>query len=113
MADVAGSGTTAGNAALYKKVAWRIMPFLMLIYVVAFIDRTNIGVAQLTFIKDLGFNITIYGTGAGLFYLGYAALEIPSNMALFRYGARATLLAIMLLWGVACMALAMITTPLS
>lgn len=86
--------------AVYRKVLWRIMPFLMLCYVVAFIDRANIGFAKLHFITDLGFNDAIYGIGAGIFYVGYILFEVPSNMVLHKNGVRQTLLRIMLLWGV-------------
>lgn len=86
--------------AVYRKVLWRIMPFLMLCYIVAFIDRANIGFAKLHFITDLGFNDAIYGIGAGIFYVGYILFEVPSNMVLHKSGVRQTLLRIMLLWGV-------------
>lgn len=86
--------------AVYRKVLWRIMPFLMLCYIVAFIDRANIGFAKLHFITDLGFNDAIYGIGAGIFYVGYILFEVPSNMVLHKNGVRQTLLRIMLLWGV-------------
>ena len=86
--------------AVYRKVLWRIMPFLMLCYIVAFIDRANIGFAKLHFVTDLGFNDAIYGIGAGIFYVGYILFEVPSNMVLHKNGVRQTLLRIMLLWGV-------------
>ena len=85
--------------AVYRKVLWRIMPFLMLCYIVAFIDRANIGFAKLHFITDLGFNDAIYGIGAGIFYVGYILFEVPSNMVLHKNGVRQTLLRIMVLWG--------------
>lgn len=86
--------------AVYRKVLWRIMPFLMLCYIVAFIDRANIGFAKLHFVTDLGFNDAIYGIGAGIFYVGYILFEVPSNMVLHKNGVRQTLLRIMVLWGV-------------
>lgn len=85
--------------AAYRKVLWRIMPFLMLCYVVSFIDRSNVGFAKLHFIADLGFNDAIYGIGAGIFYVGYILFEVPSNMVLHKSGVRLTLLRIMVLWG--------------
>src|ERR1043165_4914300 len=103
-ADVpAGTVTLASTN---RKVALRIMPLLVIAYIVAFIDRADIGFAKLGFVKDLGFNETIYGFGAGIFYLGYILLEVPSNMYLAKIGARATFLRIMILWGLACAALA-------
>jgi MFS family permease len=102
---------TPAATALYRKVAWRIMPLLVVTYVVAFIDRTNIGFAKLGFMGDLKFGGAVYGFGAGIFYLGYVLLEIPSNLYLHRVGARKTLLRIMLLWGACCTALALVTSP--
>ena len=92
--------------ATYRKVLWRIMPFMMLCYIVSFIDRANIGFAKLHFITDLKFNDAIYGVGAGIFYVGYILFEVPSNMLLHKRGVRQTLLRIMVLWGIlsTCMA---------
>lgn len=86
--------------ATYNKVLWRLMPFLMLCYIVSFIDRSNIGFAKLHFITDLKLNDAIYGIGAGIFYVGYILFEVPSNMLLHRRGVRQTLLRIMILWGI-------------
>ncbi len=96
--------------ATYSRIKWRILPFLMICYVIAFIDRTNIGVAKLAFTRDLGFDEAVYGFGAGIFYLGYVLLEIPSNFYLARIGIRKTLLRIMLIWGLCCSALALMST---
>jgi D-galactonate transporter len=101
-------GASAG--AVYSKIQWHIMPFLILCYVVAFIDRTNIGVAKLGFVHELGFDEAIYGFGAGIFYLGYILLEIPSNYLLGRVGIRKTLLRIMVLWGACCSVMAFMST---
>lgn len=95
----------------YRKIAVRILPFLVLCYVLAYVDRTNIGIAKLDFTKTLGFSETEYGVGASIFYLGYILFEIPSNMYLARVGMRRTLLRIMILWGVACAAMALMTLP--
>ncbi|KQN70224.1 MFS transporter [Duganella sp. Leaf61] len=103
----------AAADAVYRKVLWRLMPLLMLCYVVSFIDRSNIGFAKLHFVHDLGFTETIYGIGAGIFYVGYILFEVPSNMYLHRVGVRATLLRIMVLWGLCSAAMAFMTTPLS
>ncbi|MCP5145953.1 MAG: MFS transporter [Gammaproteobacteria bacterium] len=87
------------------------MPFLIVCYVIAFIDRSNIGFAKLQFTGDLGFSESIYGFGAGIFYIGYIFLEIPSNLHLSRHGVRKTLLRIMVLWGLCCAGLAFMATP--
>jgi MFS family permease len=99
--------------AVYRRILWRLMPFLMLCYVVSFIDRSNIGFAKLHFVKDLGFDDAIYGIGAGIFYVGYILLEVPSNMYLHKVGVRATLLRIMVLWGACCAAMAFMASPMS
>jgi len=84
---------------LYRKVAWRLIPFLLACYTVAIIDRFNIGFAKLQFLQDLKMNDAIFGLAAGIFSIGYVALEVPSNLLLDRIGARKTLLRIMVLWG--------------
>lgn len=109
--ELAGSGESLADAT-YRKVLWRLMPFLIVCYVVAFIDRSNIGFAKLQFTQDLGFSEAVYGFGAGIFYIGYILCEIPSNLFLAKYGVRKTLLRIMVLWGLCCVALAFMTTPL-
>lgn len=98
--------------ATYRKVLWRIMPFMMLCYVVSFIDRANIGFAKLHFMADLNFTDAIYGIGAGIFYAGYIILEVPSNMSLHKVGVRKTLLRIMVLWGLFSAGMALMQTPM-
>ena len=97
--------------ALYAKVRWRLMPLLVLCYVSAFINRSNIGFAKLQFVKDLGFDEVVYGFGAGIFYAGYMIFEVPSNLYLAKRGARRTLLRIMILWGLASAGMALMQTP--
>jgi sugar phosphate permease len=97
--------------ATFRKVAWRIIPVLMISYIIAFIDRGNVGFAKLQFMGALGFNEAVYGLGGGLFYLGYSVFEVPSNLMLARTGARLTLLRIMVLWGICSAALALMTSP--
>ncbi|MGU7778584.1 MFS transporter [Burkholderia sp. PU8-34] len=83
----------------YRKVAWRLIPFLLLCYMLATIDRFNIGFAKLQFLHDLKLNDGVYGVAAGMFYIGYILFEVPSNLWLERIGVRRTLLRIMVLWG--------------
>ncbi|MDN7179239.1 MFS transporter [Caballeronia sp. SEWSISQ10-4 2] len=83
----------------YRKVAWRMIPFLLLCYMMATIDRFNIGFAKLQFLHDLKLDDGMYGIAAGIFYIGYIALEVPSNLWLVRTGVRRTLLRIMVSWG--------------
>ena len=85
--------------AVYKKTAWRLMPFLILCYVLAQIDRFNIGFAKLQFLHDLRLNDAVFGIAASAFYVGYMLFEVPSNWLLTRTGVRKTLLRIMVFWG--------------
>ena len=83
-----------------RKVAWRLVPFLGLLYFVNYLDRTNIGFAKLTMSEDLGLTETMYGLASGLFFIGYLLFEVPSNLALHRFGARRWIARIMVSWGV-------------
>jgi MFS transporter, ACS family, tartrate transporter len=73
---------------VFTKCAWRLIPFMGLLYIVSFIDRTNAGLAALTMNKDLGFSPAVYGFGAGIFFVGYALFQVPGNVILERIGAR-------------------------
>lgn len=101
--------TPAQLDATYRLIGWRLIPLLMLGYVSAYVDRSNIGFAKLQFLADLQLTETMYGIGAGLFYLGYCLFEVPSNLMLAKIGARATFLRIMVLWSLCSAALAFIT----
>ena len=83
-----------------RKITVRIVPFVMLLYFIAFIDRVNIGFAALTMNKDLGFSPTVFGFGAGIFFLGYFLFEVPSNLVLDKVGARIWIARVMITWGV-------------
>ena len=82
-----------------RKVTWRLIPFLFLLYVVAWLDRVNVGFAALQMNSDLGFSSSVYGFGAGVFFAGYALFEVPSNLVLSRVGARLWIARIMFTWG--------------
>lgn len=84
---------------LYRKITWRLLPFLLLCYVFAYLDRINIGFAKLQMQQDIGISDAVYGLGAGIFFLGYVMFEVPSNLLLARIGARRTISRIMVLWG--------------
>lgn len=84
---------------VYGKITWRLLPFLLLCYMVAQIDRFNIGFAKLQFVHDLNLNDAIFGVAASMFAVGYVIFEVPSNLMLARIGVRKTLLRIMVLWG--------------
>jgi sugar phosphate permease len=85
---------------VYRKITWRLLPFLLLCYMVAQIDRFNIGFAKLQFVHDLNLNDAIFGVAASMFAVGYVIFEVPSNLMLARIGVRKTLLRIMVLWGI-------------
>ncbi len=106
------ASSTASSDAVYRKVAWRLMPFILLCYVANYIDRTNVGIAQIHLRTDLGFSEQVYGIGVGLFFVGFILFEIPSNILLDRIGARKTLLRIMVGWGAVSAATMFVSTPL-
>ena len=97
--------------ALYARVTWRLVPFLFACYICAYLDRVNVGFAKLQMIESLNFSESIYGLGAGIFFVGYFLFEIPSNLLLHRYGARRTVTRIMIVWGLISAATLMVTTP--
>ena len=82
-----------------RKITLRIVPFVVLLYFIAFVDRVNIGVAALTMNKDLGFSPAEFGFGAGIFFLGYFLFEVPSNLVLDKVGARIWIARVMITWG--------------
>jgi D-galactonate transporter len=82
-----------------KRVAWRLLPFLLLLYIISWLDRVNVGFAKLQMSVDLGMTDQIYGLGAGIFFVGYAICEVPSNLLLARFGARLWIARIMITWG--------------
>jgi ACS family tartrate transporter-like MFS transporter len=94
----------ARRAAVISRVTRRLIPFAFICYVVAYIDRVNIGFAARELQQDLGLSATEYGLGAGLFFLGYCVFEIPSNLILDRVGARRWIARIMIVWGIVSMA---------
>ena len=93
---------------LYRKIAWRLVPFLMLLYMIAFLDRVNISFAALTMNRDLGFTESVYGFAAGVFFLSYCLFQVPANMALTRVGARRWLAILMVCWGIVTMGTAFV-----
>jgi ACS family tartrate transporter-like MFS transporter len=94
-----------------RKITLRIVPFVMLLYFIAFIDRVNIGFAALTMNKELGFSPTVFGFGAGIFFLGYFLFEVPSNLVLDKVGARIWIARVMISWGLISGAMAFVQGP--
>lgn len=101
------------EAAVVRRVAMRILPFLSIAYVVSCLDRSNIGIAALTMMPDLGMNAAQFGFGAGIFFLGYCLGEIPSNLLQVRFGARRWLARIMISWGLVSSCMALVSGPTS
>jgi D-galactonate transporter len=99
------------EARTYATVAWRIIPLLFLCYVVSYLDRVNVGFAKLQMLNDLRFSESVYGLGAGIFFLGYFVFEVPSNLIMYRVGARKWIARIMISWGVVSAAMLFVTTP--
>jgi MFS family permease len=109
--------TTLARATLetttIRRVSWRLMPFLLLAYLICYIDRVNVGFAALQMNKAVGIDPKLYGLGAGIFFVGYFILEVPSNLALERFGARTWIARIMITWGLVSAAFALIGGPVS
>ncbi|ACA19417.1 major facilitator superfamily MFS_1 [Methylobacterium sp. 4-46] len=103
---IATAGPLAGidevtERSVVRKVAWRLMPLIMICYMVAFFDRINISFAKFQLQSDLGFSNVAYGLGASMFVVGYVIFEVPSNLMLYRVGARRWIARIMISWGIA------------
>ncbi|GJE61502.1 MFS transporter [Methylobacterium trifolii] len=101
------------RAAVYAKLLRRLIPFLLLCYVAAYLDRVNVGFAKLQMLSDLKFSESVYGLGAGVFFIGYALFEVPSNMVMVRVGARVWIGRIMVTWGLVSAAMMFVTSPTS
>src|ERR1700726_3357732 len=95
------------------KVTWRLVPFLMLCYFIAYLDRVNIGFAGASMRNDLGLSAGVFGGASGIFFIAYFFFEVPSNLALDRFGARIWIARIMLTWGLISGAQAFVTGELS
>ena len=115
-AETACASHSASSAefetATYRKVTRRLIPFLVLCYVVSYLDRINVGFAKLQMLGDLGFSETVFGLGAGIFFIGYFFFEVPSNVIMHRVGARVWIARIMITWGLVSAATLLVRTPL-
>jgi len=106
------SSSDPGGDSLYRKIAWRIMPILVIGYIIAYVDRVNVSFAKLQMLDDLKFSESVYGVGAGIFFLGYVAFEIPSNIILHKVGARVWICRIIVTWGIISALTALVRTPM-
>src|SRR5690242_20481261 len=118
MSDIANTEATSIAAtsedAVFRKVSLRLLPFLLLLYVINLIDRTNIGIARLQMVDQQHLlDESAYALGAGVFYVGYLLFEVPSNLILLRIGARAWIARIMVSWGLISAAMMFVTGPWS
>ena len=98
---------------ILSKVLWRIVPFLLICYIIAYLDRVNVGIASLTMNKDLGLSPSEFGWSAGLFFFGYFLAEVPSNLVLQKVGARKWIARILITWGLLSAGTAFVTGPTS
>jgi D-galactonate transporter len=99
------------EAATYNRAAWKLIPFLLILYIISFLDRVNVGFAKLQMSTDIGLSDAVFGLGAGIFFIGYAACEIPSNLLLQRFGARFWITRILVVWGIISVSFMFVTTP--
>lgn len=100
------------TATIYRKITWKLIPFLCLCYLAAYLDRINIGLAKLQMASDLSLSETAFGLGAGLFFVGYILFEVPSNLILQRVGAKIWIARIMITWGLLSAATLLVQTPM-
>ncbi|MGA7156121.1 MAG: MFS transporter [Acidobacteriaceae bacterium] len=101
------------GARLFRKIAWRLIPYLFLLYILAYLDRVNVGFAALEMKHDLRLSNTVYGTGAGIFFLGSALFDLPSNLMLVKIGPRKWIARIMISWGVIATCMMFVRGPVS
>ena len=109
--SMAKSDGATVEAVVMRKVFWRLMPFLLAAYLIAYIDRVNVGFASLQMNKAVGIDPKTYGLGAGIFFIGYFLLEVPSNLGLEKFGASKWIARIMISWGIISGAFALIGGP--
>lgn len=105
------AGKTSAESQLYARVTLRLIPFLFMCYVFAYLDRVNVGFAKLQMLDELGFSETVYGLGAGVFFFGYFLFEVPSNVILHKVGARRWIARIMITWGILSACMMFVQTP--
>jgi MFS family permease len=97
---------------VYRKITWRIMPFIVLCYLCAYLDRVNVGFAKLQMLSDLNMSDAVYGLGAGIFFIGYFIFEVPSNVIMHRVGARRWIARIMITWAIVSALTLFVKTPM-
>src|SRR5580704_12002181 len=113
MSDTATPTSSLLEERVIRKITWRLIPFLMLLYFIAFLDRINVGFAALTMNRDIGLTSQMFGLGSGIFFLGYFAFEVPSTIILHKVGARFWIGRVMITWGLVSVAMAFTRGPIS
>ena len=113
MSDIATHASNLLEQRAIRKITWRLIPFLMLLYFIAFLDRINVGFAALTMNKDVGLTSQMFGFGAGIFFFGYFVFEVPSTVILHKVGARFWIGRVMITWGLVSGAMAFTRGPIS
>ncbi|HGO6093704.1 TPA: MFS transporter [Burkholderia cepacia] len=108
---ISAGSSPADLDVLYRRIGWKLMPLLLVAQVLAYLDRVNVGAAKLQMAGDLGLSDTVYGIGAGIFFVGYFLFEVPSNLMLHRVGARVWIARIMVTWGIVSAAAAWVHSP--
>ena len=108
-----GLAQSVDGPRLFRKIAWRLIPYLFLLYILAYLDRVNVGFAALQMQHDLRLSNTVYGTGAGIFFLGSAIFDLPSNLMLVKVGPRRWIARIMISWGVIATCMMCVCGPIS
>lgn len=111
---VAGNADTrlgTANQATVRKIGLRLLPFLFLLYIVAFLDRVNVSFAGLEMTRDLNLSYRVFGLGAGIFFIGYVVFEIPGALLVERWSARKVIARILLTWGIVTVLVALVRTP--
>ncbi len=113
MSEIAAPASGVLEARAIRKITWRLIPFLMLLYFVAFLDRINVGFAALTMNRDIGLTSQMFGLGSGIFFVGYFLFEVPSTVILHKVGARFWIGRVMITWGLVSVAMAFTRGPVS
>src|SRR5215831_4169805 len=112
--STAGAANISGvESAVISKLTTRLLPFLFLLYIVAYLDRINVGFAALQMQAQLGLSDKVYGLGAGMFFAGYFVFQVPSNLVLERVGARRWIALLIVVWGIVSAAMALVTGAMS
>ena len=108
---VASEAIADDKNAVYKRITLRLIPFIFICYLFNYLDRVNVGFAKLQMLDALKFSETVYGLGAGIFFIGYVLCGVPSNLALTRFGPRRWIALMMMTWGTLSTCLLFVTTP--